>query len=227
MITLKVPSCPTMLVGPSGVGDHGEKGDVVVFIDRLLDVDDSSIVPISVRGVDGGNKVKGHLSVVRAISLLAEVGVFRGVFSGDVDSCSWSELVVFESGEDFGVMVDECPETGRGHDGGNSLNWRVLILLKVLWKSASNSGVWKSSELTQESCAGEYPFQRTRYCFFFQRPKDLSLRTLSTSHSGSPSSISGGGSRKLGPCCSVSLYGVRREAWKMSWIFQDGGSLRQ
>jgi len=30
---------------------------------------------------------------------------------------------------------------------------------------------------------------------------------------------------KLGPCCSVSLYGVRSEAWKTSCIFQWGGSL--
>jgi len=29
---------------------------------------------------------------------------------------------------------------------------------------------------------------------------------------------------KLGPCCSVSLYGISREAWKTSWIFQVGGS---
>ena len=33
LITLKVASCPTMLVGPSGVDDRGEKGDVTVFID--------------------------------------------------------------------------------------------------------------------------------------------------------------------------------------------------
>jgi hypothetical protein len=27
--------------------------------------------------------------------------------------------------------------------------------------------------------------------------------------------ISGGGSRKFGPCSGVSLYRVKREAWKM------------
>ena len=32
LITLKVPSCPTMLVGPSGVDDCGEKGNAAVFI---------------------------------------------------------------------------------------------------------------------------------------------------------------------------------------------------
>jgi len=29
---------------------------------------------------------------------------------------------------------------------------------------------------------------------------------------------------KLGPCCLVSLYGIRREAWKTLCIFQWGGS---
>jgi len=33
LTTLKVPSCPTMLVGPSGVDNRGEKGDAAVFID--------------------------------------------------------------------------------------------------------------------------------------------------------------------------------------------------
>jgi len=33
LVALKVPSCPTMLVGPSGVDDRGEKGNTAVFID--------------------------------------------------------------------------------------------------------------------------------------------------------------------------------------------------
>jgi len=33
LTTLKVPSCPTMLVGSSGVDDRGEKGNAAVFID--------------------------------------------------------------------------------------------------------------------------------------------------------------------------------------------------
>ena len=121
-----------MLVGPSGVGDRGEKGDVVVFIDGLLGVDDGSVVSMGVEGVDRGDEVKGHLSVVRAVSLPTEVRVFKSVVSGDVNSCSWSELMVFESGEDCWVAIDECPETGRGHDGGDSSNWRVLILFEAL-----------------------------------------------------------------------------------------------
>ena len=47
---------------------------------------------------------------------------------------------------------------------------------------------------------------------------------FSTSHSGLPSIISGGSSKKFGPCWVVSLYGVRREVWKTSWIFHVGGS---
>ena len=42
---------------------------------------------------------------------------------------------------------------------------------------------------------------------------------VSTSHSGSSSMISGGGSIKLGPCSGVSLYLVRRDAWKTGCMF--------
>ena len=111
-----------MLVGPSGVGDRGEKGDVVGCIDALLGVDDGSVVSIGIGGVDRGDKIEGHSVMVGAIAFLTEVRVFKSVFSGDVDSCSWFELVVFKSGKDSWVAVDECPETGRGHDGGNLSN---------------------------------------------------------------------------------------------------------
>ena len=132
MVTLNVPNCPTMLVGPSGVGDRGEKGDVVGCIDALLGVDDGSVVLVGVGSVYGGDKVEGHSVMVGAIAFLTEVGVLKSVLSGDVDSCSWSELVVFEGREDGWVAVDEGPETGGGHDGGDSSNWRVLILLEDL-----------------------------------------------------------------------------------------------
>ena len=58
--------------------------------------------------------------VVDAVSFLAEIRMLKGVGVGDVDSCSWGELVVFKSGEDCVVAVDECPEAGRGHDGDES-----------------------------------------------------------------------------------------------------------
>ena len=98
----------------------------------MLGVDDGSIVSVSVRGVDGGNKIKGHLAVVDTVSLLAEVRVLKRVGMGDVNSGSWAELVIFEGREDCWVMVDKCPEAGRGHDEDELLNWRVLILLEVL-----------------------------------------------------------------------------------------------
>ena len=122
MVTLNVPNCPTMLVGPSGVGDRGEKGDVVGCIDALLGVNDGPVVLVSVRGVNGGDEVEGHSAVVGTVTFLTKVGMFKGVFSGDVDPRSWSELVIFEGGEDSWVTVDECPEAGRGHDGGDSSN---------------------------------------------------------------------------------------------------------
>ena len=71
---------------------------------------------VSVRGVDRGDEVKGHLTVVDTVSFLAEVWVFKRMGVGDVDSSSWFELVVFKGREDCGVAVDECPEIGRGHD---------------------------------------------------------------------------------------------------------------
>ena len=123
------------------------------------------------------------------------------------------EPMVAEVGVLLGIRV------GR-HDGGWSSESRVLILAGCCLNSASNSRALRSLALTHESWAGEYPFQWMRYCFFFQRPKVLFLRICSTSHSGLPSMTLGGGLMKLGPCMSVSLYGVRSDAWKTSWIFQ-------
>ena len=109
-----------MLVGPSGVGDCREKGDVVGCIDTLLSVDDGSVVSINVGGVDGGDKIEGHSMVIDAITFFAEVGVLKRVGVGDVNSGSWGERVIFEGREDIGIAVDECPEAGRGHDGDES-----------------------------------------------------------------------------------------------------------
>jgi len=121
-----------MLVGPSRVGDCGEKEDVIGCIDTLLGVDNHSVVSVGVRGVDGGDKVKGHSAMVHAVAFFAEIGMFKRVGMGDVDSGSQGECVIFESGEDFVVAIDKCPKTGRGHDGDESSSWRVLILLNVL-----------------------------------------------------------------------------------------------
>ena len=126
------------------------------------------------------------------------------------------EAMVVEVGVLLGIGLGGM---GR-HDGVWLSEGRVLILAGCCSNSTSNSGAWRSLALTHELWAGEYPFQWTRYCFFFQWPKALSLRICSTSHSGLPSMMSGGGSMKLGPCMSVSLYDVRSDTWKMSWIFQ-------
>jgi len=120
-----------MLVGYSGVGDCGEKGDVVVFIDGLLGVDGGSVKMVSVGGIDRGDEVEGHSAMIDTVGFFAEVGVFKSVDPSDMDSSSWFELVVFEGGVDFWVSVDECPKAGRGHDGGDLSSRRVLILLEV------------------------------------------------------------------------------------------------
>jgi len=154
-----------------------------------------------------------------------EVEVIVGGMGSDKDNaivCSKSEYS--GGGEpmvsEVGVLLGGLGRVGRHDDGGWSSEGRVLILAGCCSNSASNSGALRSSALTHESWAGEYPFQRMRYCFFFQRPKVLSLRICSTSHSGLPSMMSGGGLMKLGLCMSVSLYDIRSDAWKMSWIFQ-------
>ena len=70
---------------------------------------------------------------------------------GDVDSLSRFEFVISESAKDVLISVDEYPEVGRGHDGGWSSGARVLILIGCRLKSASNSGAWRSLELTHKS----------------------------------------------------------------------------
>jgi len=81
-----------------------------------LGVDDGLVVSVSIRGVDGGDKVKGHLLMVNTVPFFAEVRVLERVGAGDVDSSSWFELMVLKGREDCRVVVDECPEAGRGHD---------------------------------------------------------------------------------------------------------------
>jgi hypothetical protein len=121
--------------------------------------------------------------------------------------------------EDIAVSSLSCPP---------SLNTIVLIAMGFLsWNSFTSSGAFTLSAGSQLSWAWEYPFHHRRYCNFFHRPCLLEVRTSSTSYSGLLSIRSGGGSGKFSPCSSVSLYGVRSDAWKALKIFQCGGSSRQ
>ena len=71
---------------------------------------------------------------------------------------------------------------------------------------------------------GGYPFHAVRYLW---RPKVPWYETIhSTSYSSSAPIKSGGGLEKFGPCALVSLKEERREAWKMSCIFQVAGKRR-
>ena len=68
------------------------------------------------------------------------------------------------------------------------------------------------------------PFHMVRY---FCCPGDpLWEMILLTSYSSSDLIMIGGGDKKFSPCVVVSLYGDRRVAWNMSWIFHVSGSQR-
>jgi len=56
---------------------------------------------------------------------------------------------------DIVLIVRDGEVTGYEGDGVELSRWRVLILLDCFWKSASNSGMWRSLELVHKSCAGE------------------------------------------------------------------------
>jgi len=52
---------------------------------------------------------------------------------------------------DIALIVRNGKVTRYRRDGVESSRWRVLILLDCFWKSASNSGAWRSLELVHES----------------------------------------------------------------------------
>ena len=138
---------------------------------------------MSLVGVEGAVK-KGALS-------LSEV-------SREVSAVEWDSSEVV-------VVVDDAGDGAQKVDMLSSSDSRAAFMEgPCLSNSTISSSACMSSLLTHESCAGEYPFQRTRYCFFFHLPKVCSLRIFSTSHSGSSSMMSGGGWRKFGPCSAVS-----------------------
>src|SRR5882724_6827584 len=70
-----------------------------------------------------------------------------------------------------------------------------------------------------------YPFHLTKYCNLSRWTRLFSI--FSTSYSSDPSTRSGGGSVKLGPCALVSLYGMRSPRWNTSWIFHRAGRVNR
>jgi len=77
-------------------------------------------------------------------------------------------------------------------------------LMAVIWYFLISSGARMEAAGSHESCAGEYPFQRILYWSVFLVPVRLDPMTSSTSYSGSPSMMSGGGLVKFFPRSSVS-----------------------
>ena len=136
--------------------DEGTKEVEVVSSGVHADEDDTML---GAQGEDSGGGetvatevwVLVHLSVIGAVEFFAIDGMYEQVGMGDVDPLSRFEFMISESAEDVLVSVDKYPKAGRGHDGGWSSGARVLILIGCRSKSASNSGAWRSSELTHES----------------------------------------------------------------------------
>jgi len=95
-----------------------------------------------------------HLPMIGAVMFFAEEAVFKCVDVSDVYMCTGFELVEFMGVPDEGVSKEVFKgdgRCGRGHDGGLLSEARVLILIGCCSKSASNSGAWRSLELTYES----------------------------------------------------------------------------
>src|SRR6266403_170202 len=104
-----------------------------------------------------------------------------------------------------------------------SSSWSVVGLYAIFFasawfpfqKSAASCGACTSSAASQVSWASEYPVHLTRYWSRLDRPKRLAPMICSTSHSGSPSMMSGGGAVEVGPLLLVFLFrggGAAREA---------------
>src|SRR6266403_143193 len=133
----------------------------------------------------------------------------------------WGEEEVEEEGRVLDVMSTMVRKFAM-----HPLDIFVLLLCRVdsslflFRKSLMRSGALTCSSGSQESWESEYPFHRIRN--WVVCPRLRSSRICSTSHSSSPSMRSGGGSWKLMPYSSVSLYGCKSFAWKTSWIFHWG-----
>jgi len=136
--------------------NEGAKEVEVISSGMHVDEDDTML---GAQGEDGRGReaiatevgVLVHLSVIGAVTFLAVEGMCECMRMGDMDVASRFEFIISKCVEDLWVSVDEYPEVGRGHDGDWLSKARVLILIGCHSKSASNSGAWRSSELTHES----------------------------------------------------------------------------
>src|SRR5258708_35764453 len=91
------------------------------------------------------------------------------------------------------------------------------IFLLVLYSFRISSAFVKFFSGSQLLYDVSYPFHFTKYWSLL--PLFWYASMASTSYSSLPSMRSGGGLVSLGPWRSVSLYGVRRAAWKTGGIF--------
>src|ERR1700742_4021934 len=83
---------------------------------------------------------------------------------------------------------------GQDEDGEVMSTLRPFIFfLGVCLNSFTRSGVCTLLAGSQDASLSGYPFQSTRYSCFLALPVNLSSSIRSTSYSGSPSMMSGGG----------------------------------
>jgi len=75
-----------MIGRPGGGDDRGEKGNVPITIDGLLCIDcGTSWSDVDIAEVGRLGEVEGHSTVIGAVMLFTETGVFKGVSVSGVD----------------------------------------------------------------------------------------------------------------------------------------------
>src|SRR5271154_7545044 len=121
-------------------------------------------------------------------------------------------------------------DAGFGEIGLNLIESNSIVRMHLAapgclqWKSATSSGAWTLSQGSQELCSIPKSFHLTRYCNF--RFIILLSRISSTTHSSSPSMISGsGGGGACRPTMGSGGAGVSLTTLKTGWSrFMDCGS---
>jgi len=140
--------------------DKGTKEVEVISSGVHADKDDTVF---GAQGEDGGGRkaiaievgMLIHLPVIGAVMFFAEEAVFKCVDVSDMYVCTRFKFMEFVGVPNVGVSEEVFEEgdgrCGRGCDDGLLSEARVLILIGCCSKSASNSGAWRSLELTHES----------------------------------------------------------------------------